>query len=287
MNQSLAESHPTDKGLAPLFRWAGSKRKLLAEILKHVPASYARYIEPFSGSACLFFALRPRMAILSDLNDELIHAYMVIRAHPKLLHGAVSTMPLSEAYYYALRDESPDDLADLARAARFVYLNRGCFNGVYRTNRHGHFNVPRGKRPGAIPQQTHFVRCANALKCAELLSGDFQLAVSRAEAGDFVYLDPPYAKRDSRRRGEYGYASFDTPDLVRLAQSLQDLDKKGAIFLLSYADCREIREISRRWCKRTIFVRRHVAGFCQHRTVVRELLVSNRSLNPAPAPKER
>jgi len=256
-------------------------------MLKHVPVSYERYIEPFSGSACLFFALRPRTAILSDLNCELIHAYSVVKAHPKLLYRAVATMPLSEAHYYALRDESPEDLDDLARAARFVYLNRGCFNGVYRTNRNGQFNVPRGKRPGAIPQQTHFIRCANALRSAELLTADFEFAVSRAESGDFVYLDPPYAKRNSRRRGEYGYSSFDTPDLERLARSLQYLDKKGATFLLSYADCREIREISGTWNRRRILVRRHVAGFCQHRAVVREILVSNRCLTSGPVPKQR
>jgi DNA adenine methylase len=284
MSRKHPEARPAYKGVAPLFRWAGSKRKLLPELMKHIPSSYGQYIEPFSGSACLFFALRPHSAILSDLNRELIHAYTVLRAHPVLLYRAVTGMPLSQAHYYVLRDQMPDTLDDLARAARFAYLNRSCFNGVYRLNQQGLFNVPPGKRPGAIPECSHFVRCANALKRAELIGGDFQVIVSRAEAGDFVYLDPPYAKQGSRRRGEYGYSSFDTPDIERLGRCLQDLDRKKAVFLLSYADSQEIRKISDRWQTRTVLVRRHVAGFRRHRAIVREILVSNRSLTMLPSP---
>src|ERR1700724_3382828 len=101
MEQPTAESRPTKRGVAPLFRWAGRKRKLLPELMKHVPSSFGRYIEPFSGSACLFFALRPATSILSDLNDELIRAYTVLRAHPTLLYRAVAEMPRSKAHYYA------------------------------------------------------------------------------------------------------------------------------------------------------------------------------------------
>jgi DNA adenine methylase len=278
MSPRPAQFRLPDNAVAPLFRWAGSKRKLLPELLKHVPASYGRYLEPFSGSACLFFALQPSTAILSDLNDELIHAYKVLRADPERLYRAVANMPRSKDYYYTLRAQVPDRLDSLARAARFAYLNRSCFNGVYRTNREGHFNVPRGKTPGALPNESHFVQCASALRSAELISCDFELTLLRAEAGDFVYLDPPYAKRGSRRRGEYGYASFDTPDIARLARSLRELDDKGTAFLLSYAYCREIRDLSRRWYARTTLVRRHVAGFRRHRLVVREIIISNLKL---------
>jgi DNA adenine methylase len=271
-------------GIPPLFRWAGSKRQLLSELMRHVPSTYRGYIEPFSGSACLFFALRPSIAILSDLNYELIHAYSVLRTHPTLLYRAVAGMPLSKRHYYSLRGKKPDGLDDLARAARFVYLNRCCFNGVYRLNQDGLFNVPRGKRPGAIPEHSHFIKCANALRRATLSAGDFELTVSRAEAGDFVYLDPPYAKSGSRRRGEYGYLSFDVGDIDRLGRCLKDLDKKNATFLLSYADSAEIRAVSSKWYQRTILVRRHVAGFQQHRAIVREILVSNREFNISPVP---
>jgi DNA adenine methylase len=167
--------------------------------------------------------------------------------------------------------------SELDRAARFVYLNRNCFNGVYRTNQDGDFNVPRGKRVGVLPPQRQFVRCANALRRATLISGDFESAIEFANAGDFVYLDPPYAKEGSRRRGEYGCESFDTSDLARLARSLREIDKRKATFLLSYADCAEIQPIKTAWESRTVLVRRHVAGFQRHRATVREVLVSNRA----------
>jgi DNA adenine methylase len=265
-------------GPPPLFRWAGSKRKLLPELVKHVPPFFTRYIEPFSGSACLFFALRPKVAILSDLNDELMHAYHVLRDHPTLLYRAVAEMPLSKRHYYALRKVLPPTLDSIARAARFTYLNRTCFNGVFRLNHDGLFNVPRGKRPGAIPSHSQFLRCARVLRQALLMSGDFENAVECARAGDFVYLDPPYAKRGSRRRGEYGYASFDIPDIARLTRALEHIDRQGATFLLSYADSSDIRAVTKRWYRRTLLVRRHVAGFKGYRTIVREILLSNRSL---------
>ena len=282
----MRPTRPALNATPPLLRWAGSKRKLLPELMKYVPATYARYIEPFSGSACLFFALRPATAILADLNEELMHAYATLKAHPRLLHRAVTDMPLSKSYYYDLRRTPPEGLDNLARAARFVYLNRSCFNGVYRLNREGRFNVPRGRRPGAIPSQSHFVRCANALRRAELISADFELTASKAKPGDFVYLDPPYAKKGSRRRGEYGYSSFDTPDIKRLARCLLELNERNVTFLLSYADSREISEIGSKWSTRTVLVRRHVAGFQRHRAVVREVIISNRSLEVLPFPTQ-
>jgi DNA adenine methylase len=276
---SFAYRPPTEGPyLSPLFRWAGSKRRLLPELIKYVPQSFGWYIEPFSGSACLFFALRPPAAILSDINAELMHAYRVLKTHPMRLHRVVSRMPSSDAFYYELREQSAGAGDEVAKAARFVYLNRHCFNGVYRTNRQGEFNVPRGTKLGAVPDERLFVRCAKALEAAELITGDFESAAVRAVQGDFVYLDPPYAKIGSRRRGEYGYSSFDTPDLERLAQCLKALDDRGATFLLSYADCAEIRQIKASWHARTLFVRRHVAGFHRHRALVREILVSNRRL---------
>jgi DNA adenine methylase len=276
---------PANGSVLPLFRWAGSKRRLLPDLLKCVPPSYARYFEPFCGSACLFFRLRPTSAILSDLNEDLVLAYNVLKTYPELLYRAVAKMPLSHTYYYQLRGSLPPRSDEVAAGARFVYLNRNCFNGVYRTNRAGLFNVPKGTRVGAMPSQTHFINCANALKTAEVLRGDFQTVLSQAGAEDFVYLDPPYAKTGARRRGEYGNSSFDTPDIERLSSCLHELDKKRATFLLSYADCDDVRDLSDKWDKHCVTVRRHVAGFQSHGAVVREILVSNRSLDMLRLPK--
>jgi len=269
------------------MRWAGSKRKLLPELIKHVPDQFTRYIEPFSGSACLFFALQPKKAILSDLNRELMETYRVMSLHPKSVHRAVMAMPVTKRYYYELRAELPTSLGRIQRAARFIYLNRHCFNGVYRTNQRGIFNVPRGTRLGAIPNKDQFQLAAVALRRAKLLAGDFEEVTKYVRRGDFVYLDPPYAKSGARRRGEYGYASFDISDVERLATCLNRIDRTGAVFLLSYADCREIRAISSLWHKKTILVRRHVAGFVKHRAVVREVLISNQDLKRFKVPTQR
>ena len=155
-------------GTAPVFRWAGSKRKVLPQLLQCVPKEYARYVEPFAGSGCLFFALRPSIAVLGDINADLIGAYLVIRDHPRLVARAAHGFKRDRDTYYRLRSTAPDSLIPVERAARFVYLNRYCFNGVYRVNRSGLFNVPMGTRTGGIPCESDFYRCSLALKRAEL-----------------------------------------------------------------------------------------------------------------------
>lgn len=277
MNDS-PEAIRSDIWCGPLFRWAGSKRKLLPELLKAVPTSFHRYVEPFAGSACLFFALRPTHAVLGDINEELLRTYSIIREHPILVHRHVSEMPTSSLFYYELRATDPANLEPVERAARFVYLNRHCFNGVYRTNKDGRFNVPRGTRTGEVPLRSTFLRVAAALRTAELRPSDFEACISDVGMGDFVYLDPPYARKTVRWRGEYGNDSFKTIDVPRLKQTLRSIDHCGAHFLLSYALCNEIKELTQEWHSKRILVRRHVAGFGKDRRGVYEVLVSNRSV---------
>ena len=262
----------------PVLRWAGSKRKLLPRLLQYTPGSFRRYIEPFAGSACLFAALQPKRAILGDLNNDLIHAYSMIAADPDAIAAIVLKYPRSSAAYYKARSLNPADLSDLERAGRFVYLNRHCFNGVYRTNKAGTFNVPMGSKLSPLPTVDHFRHWAQLLKNVKLVAGDFDLCVKKAGAGDFVYLDPPYALNDERFRGEYGYGSFNSSDLGRLAAALHHLDLKGATFLLSYRCKKSVRNLLRVWHQRTLEVRRHVSGFSGGRSNVRELLISNREL---------
>ena len=147
----------------PFLRWAGSKRSLLPELLASVPQGYRSYIEPFAGSACLFFALKPRRAVLGDINNELMRAYAVVAKHPRQVARAVQRIPNTEHSYLRLRAMNVEALDPLARTARFVYLNRHCFNAVYRTDRQGVFNVPRGTRTGELPPESVFLRCSLAL----------------------------------------------------------------------------------------------------------------------------
>ena len=262
----------------PLLRWAGSKRKLLPLLLANVPSQYDRYIEPFAGSACLFFALRPKAAVLGDMNSELIRMYEIVRDHPRRVARVLHQWDGTSEQYYSLRGIDPVSLDDVTRAARFLYLNRHCFNGVYRVNRKGRFNVPRGTRCGQIPTEQTIYRCSVALRNSRFVAADFEGCLKTIRRGDFVYLDPPYYSTDRATHGEYGYGRFGPPDVGRLEDCLQRINQAGATFLLSYAYGAKHGLDSSRWFSRRISVQRHVAGFAMHRGVSQEVLVSNRPL---------
>jgi len=268
-----SQVNPTS--LAPLLRWAGSKRKLLPHLISNSPTRFVRYVEPFAGSACLFFALGPSKAILGDFNRELIAFYEVVRRTPRALFRCASEFPMSRDYYYELRSRDARTMSPIQAAARFLYLNRFCFNGVYRTNRKGQFNVPFGTRTGTLPSLTHIENVSQMLRRADLTAADFGETVQQVRRGDFVYIDPPYAAR--RYRGEYGYGAFSLADTNRLSQVAEELDSKGATFLISYQHDRRIARQFRMWHQSRVSVRRHVAGFAGARGVVTELLISNMS----------
>lgn len=271
------QKHVTDAAtITPVFRWAGSKRKVLPILASFWKPSFKRYVEPFAGSAALFFRLNPERAILGDINSALIEAYEIIRDRPDDVHRAVSKIRRSESQYYKIRDQNPNRLKAFGRAVRFVYLNRYCFNGIYRTNMDGRFNVPYAHtKPGVIPPIENFRRCSALLQRATLKCGDFGAVLSEVKAGDFVYIDPPYAVESRRIFREYDQREFSKRDLERLATHLENINRKGASFVLSYADCREARDLSSCWRTGRIRVRRQVAGFISARRFATELLVTN------------
>jgi DNA adenine methylase len=259
----------------PLFRWAGSKRQLLSRLLEAVPNQMVRYVEPFAGSACLFFAVHPSSAILGDVNSGLIDAYETVRAHPRLVARAAGAIPHTSSEYYRWRAVDPSTLGSVDRAARFVYLNRYCFNGIYRVNRQGLFNVPIGRRTGRLLPEAAYVRCAHALRAADLVAGDYRDVIGRCRAGDFVYLDPPYTEPERRHRGEYGYGSFSHHDLDDFADALKSLDSRGVTFVVSYADTARFRAIADGWISASVTVRRTISAQPMRRRPASELLVTN------------
>lgn len=261
--------------LKPIFRWAGSKAKLVPTILTFVPL-FSRYVEPFAGSACLFFAMRPKSALLADINSQLIETYATIRERPTDVGKLALSMPISESFYYELRGKHVENLTEVERAARFLYLNRFCFNGVYRTNRRGEFNVPRGTRTGSLPTIEMLVSWSRSLRQAKLIAGDFESCLQHVKSGDFVYLDPPYAKPNSRDRGEYGYTAFGEADLIRISRCLDEINRRGAVFVFSYKYSTAVKRAFAHWHTRSVVVRRHVAGFVRSRVNVREVFISNR-----------
>lgn len=262
------------------LRWAGSKKQLLPKLKSFWPEDEQnRYIEPFAGSSVLYFSLQPSMAILGDLNTELIEMLRSVRAFPEKVTDCLKRLPKGKRAYYRVRAMEPTSLCNVERAARFIYLNHYCFNGLYRTNKIGQFNVPVGRHKGPHTLDFNLIwLAAEQLQRAFLVDGDFAETLQHARAGDFVYLDPPYAREGVRSFTEYDPLSFSTADLGRLAASLTDLDKKGATFVLSYANCAEARHIGARWHTRRVWARRNIAGFSGSRKGVTELLISNREV---------
>jgi DNA adenine methylase len=264
---------------APIVRWAGSKRKLLPILLRRVPKTYSRYIEPFAGSACMFFALNPDEAILGDLNSALLDTYDTVRMYPLRTLRAARSLPQTAVDYYRVR-AAPLPVGRIARAARFLYLNRYCFNGLYRTNAQGRFNVPFGRDTGGFPAEHKFCRSAEILRKAELIAEDFSSVIKRARRGDFVYMDPPYASRSRNGRNEYGTESFTPDDIPRLIVGLERLHKQQVQFLLSYSYTDDfINQLPVR-VRPAVFVRRHIASRCRHRLTVPEVLLVNSDVFP-------
>lgn len=259
----------------PILRWAGSKRQILSELRMFLPSDAKRYVEPFCGSACFFFDVQPVAAILGDINAELIGTYRTIRRSTKGVWKHYQAFRPTKNNYYRLRKLSPISLKSEKRAARFLFLNRYCFNGLFRTNKSGMFNVPYGGSTQRILTERHLASAASALRRAQLITGDFQETLSHVRRGDFVYLDPPYALNSRRIFFEYHENTFSTIDLSRLSNELRRIDYVGAWFLLSYADTHDTRRIFSEWFLKRVITRRNIAGFTSSRKRSHELLVAN------------
>lgn len=228
----------------PFLKWVGGKRQLLPLLLKKKPKTFNTYHEPFIGGGALFFSLTPHHAVLYDNNAELISLYSVVKNDVEALIEALREHKLrheadGREYYYSVRDQDrgPDFSARSAvdRAARFVYLNRTCFNGVYRVNSEGLFNVPYGsyKNP-LVCDEANLRACSAALQPVVLKQGDFEQILQTAQRGDFVYFDPPYVPlSDTANFTGYTAAGFDRSMQERLKNVCDQLTDRGVFFMLS------------------------------------------------------
>jgi DNA adenine methylase len=258
------------------LRWAGSKRKLLPVLLAAAPAKFERYVEPFAGSACLFFALEPEKAVLGDINDDLVNTYRTLTTSVESVISHLKRFKCSKSEYYRIRAQPFSRMSKQRQAARFIYLNRFCFNGLYRTNMQGQFNVPYGGyKAGAVPSADLLRSCAASLGRASVVSGSFDRTLRKVRAGDFVYLDPPYSIESRRVFNEYSHFSFGSTELQCLRQHLLRLDKIKVPFLVSYGISREAHELARGFDRQEIVVQRQIAGFAAQRRKSRELLITN------------
>ena len=261
----------------PFLKWAGGKTALLPELLKHVPPPPRRYHEPFVGGGALFFAAAPRRAVLSDMNGELIHCWQQVRDDVCGVLEALADHVYERTHFEQVRALDPLRLAPADRAARFIYLNKTCFNGLWRVNRAGRFNVPFGRyRNPSFHDPALLIRASRALHGIEILHASFEIALQRTSPGDFVYLDPPYDPlSETASFTSYTREAFGWDDQKRLAAACAALDRRGVRFLLSNSVTPRIRELYRPFEQRLVRAPRHINCKGGARGRVDELLVFN------------
>jgi DNA adenine methylase len=185
-------------------------------------------------------------------------------------------MPRSKKLFYKIRRKGFPKTNKAQHAADFIYLNRYCFNGLYRTNQKGEFNVPYApEKTGSLPSKEQLQAVAALLKRTTIKNTDFEKILARGRKGDFVYIDPPFAVENRRVFKQYGASVFGTSDLLRLKSSIAKLDKRGAKFLLSYAYCKEVMDLFSEWPHKKIYVQRNIAGFAMHRRKAAEVIFTN------------
>lgn len=264
---------------ASFLRWAGSKKKLLDRLLPYWQASdCTRYVEPFAGSAMLYFAIKPQKSLLADTNEELIAMYHAVQRNWRAVFNETLGFECTEDFYYKIRKQDCSNKSIAYRAARFIYLNRFCFNGLYRTNSKGEFNVPYAKgTKRQLPTESEFKQFASDIskRKVQFTHQDFRETLKQVREGDFVYADPPYAAVNKRIFNQYGAATFGINDLKDLAALLRDLDDRGVRFVVSYAYTKDAVDILGEWGCKSMNVQRTVAGNVASRKNARELLVSN------------
>jgi DNA adenine methylase len=281
------EKVPARHRPAPFLKWAGGKRQLLPRLLEHAPRKIDTYYEPFVGGGALFFALaqegRFRRAVLSDLNEELIGCYRQLQASVDDVIRELRTLRPSKDDYYRLRELEPGQLAPAARAARTIYLNKVGFNGLYRVNNSGKFNVPMGssKRPNFCDEgRLRAVHEALNRTEVRLLRQDFDVTVRDAGRGDFVYFDPPYVPLSATSNfTKYARDGFGPEEQERLARTLSDLRGRRVRALLSNSDCAQTDRLYKahgfkpRAHIKKVQVRRAINSVATRRGPVGEILV--------------
>lgn len=272
---------PAPDPVAPFLKWAGGKVRLLPQYAPYLPprTSIRHYYEPFIGSAALFFYWQPHPATLSDVNQKLVEVYQQVQQNVEEVIAALRGHYNDRDYYYEVRAQDPEALSLVARAARLIFLNKTCYNGLYRENQQGAFNVPFGryKRP-KICDEPRLRTAAQALRGVTLAQGDFAQVVENARAGDFVYFDPPYVPVSATSSfTSYNHLGFDEDDHCRLARTMHRLTLRGVRVMLSNSAAPLVHELYAGHGYRliTIKARRNINSRGNGRGPVDELLVLN------------
>lgn len=272
----------------PFVKWAGGKRQLLPEIKKYIPKKINKYYEPFAGGGAVFLSMQFSKTTINDFNSELTNTYIVVKENVDELieklkvHQANNT----SEYYYEIRSwDRSDEIkakSDIERAARFIYLNKTGFNGLFRVNSQGQINVPYGryKNPAIVNEEVLKSVSAYLNKAkVKILNGDYAKALTGVKSGDFIYLDPPYAPVSDDKQSFVGYTlnGFNNYDQERLRDTFNDLTEKGAYVMMSNSSVPLIHELYADYADTTVIVKasRNINSKGSERDKVNEVLIMN------------
>jgi DNA adenine methylase len=259
----------------PFLKWAGGKAQLLEQLRPLLPGRFENYFEPFVGGGAVFFGVRPRVATLSDVNRELVETYEVVRDQPDALIAALKRHRYEKDYFYHVRDQNPAQLSVVDRAARMIFLNKTAFNGLYRVNSRGQFNVPFGRhRQPQFCDEDNLKACSLALEQVRLENADFEEVLSDAGRGDFVYFDPPYVPvSDTAYFTAYIPGGFSWADQQRLAEVVGRLAARGVKVMLSNSDVAPLRELYQDFRIETVTATRRINSRVEGRGSLTEIVV--------------
>lgn len=273
----------------PIMKWVGGKRELLHELRKNIPSSFDKetntYYEPFIGGGALLFDILPHYGVINDSNEELINLYTVVKNDVDSLIREVSSYPYDKDFYYSIRELDrkegfPDFLSDIQRAARTLYLNKTCFNGLYRVNKKGQFNTPFGKYSNPTICKENDLKDVSSYfndNNISIMSGDFSQCVKDAQEGDFVYLDPPYVPLSKTSSfTSYTKEGFEDCDQKRIKSIIDDLSNNGVYVLMSNSSSSDVFDLySSDYSVETVKVARKVNSKAHKRNKIDEFLIKN------------
>ena len=274
----LSKESPLRPKSSTFLRWAGGKRALLKTLISFLPDKANHYYEPFIGGGALYFAISPNghNSTISDANVELINCYQQIARHPEKIIESLTQFTFDDKCYYATRKNIPKN--DLDKAIRFIYLNRTCWNGLYRVNKKGEFNVPIGKftNEPIICPENKIRETSNVLNKTKIICDDFGKVVDGSEESDFIYFDPPYTvKHDNNGFRQYNEKVFSWNDQERLAQISDDLSRRGVNIMISNAAHEDIMDLYENFYKYKVSRCSVISGTSSTRGRVNELIITS------------
>jgi len=272
-----------NKLVAPFLKWVGGKRQLMPAITEMMPKKFTNYYEPFVGGGAVLFHTQPKRAVINDLNEDLINVYKTIKDNPEDLIADLKTHKNEAEYFYNIRilDRTNDfeSLSNIKKASRVIFLNKTCYNGLYRVNNSGKFNSPFGryKNPNIVNEVT--VRAVSKYlnnNQIQIFNTDYEKVLENIEKGSFVYFDPPYHPiSNSSNFTGYIQGGFDMYDQIRLKELCDELDKKGIKFLLSNSSALLIQDIYREYDINYVKANRSINSNGKKRGEVDELIIKN------------